>query len=177
MKFDNSKTRANLIEAFAKESMARNKYTYYSDKAKQDGYEEIGNIFKFIADNEKAHGEIWFKAINGEIGATMENLKDAANGENYEWTDLYSTFAKDAHAEGFTEIAIMFERVAEIEKKHEERFLGLINQMQEGTIFAKDKEVEWICLNCGNHVTSINAPEVCPVCEKPQAYFSECNAK
>ncbi len=166
-----SKTEQNLQTAFAGESMARNKYTYYASKAKKDGFVQIANLFEETANNEKEHAKMWFKLLNGGIGTTEENLKDAAAGENYEWTDMYATFAKEAKEEGFEEIARLFEGVAAIEKEHEERYLKLLDNVTKKMVFSKDGDVMWQCANCGHIVVGKEAPEVCPVCDHPQAYF------
>ena len=166
-----SKTEANLMTAFAGESQARNKYTYYASKAKKDGYVQIAAIFEETANNEKEHAKMWFKLLHGGIGDTVDNLKDAAAGENYEWTDMYAGFAKTAREEGFDEIAAMFEGVAKIEKEHEERYLKLVKNLEEGLVFSRDGDVIWQCANCGHIVIGKKAPEVCPVCAHPQAYF------
>ena len=166
-----SKTEANLMTAFAGESQARNKYTYYASKAKKDGYVQIAAIFEETANNEKEHAKMWFKLLHGGIGDTVDNLKDAAAGENYEWTDMYAGFAKTAREEGFDHIADLFEGVAKIEKEHEERYLKLVKNLEEGLVFARDGDVIWQCANCGHIVIGKKAPEVCPVCAHPQAYF------
>ena len=165
-----SKTEANLMTAFAGESQARNKYTYYASKAKKDGYVQIAAIFEETANNEKEHAKMWFKLLHGGIGDTVDNLKDAA-GENYEWTDMYAGFAKTAREEGFDHIADLFEGVAKIEKEHEERYLKLVKNLEEGLVFSRDGDVIWQCANCGHIVIGKKAPEVCPVCAHPQAYF------
>ena len=166
-----SKTEANLMTAFAGESQARNKYTYYASKAKKDGYVQIAAIFEETANNEKEHAKMWFKLLHGGIGDTVDNLKDAAAGENYEWTDMYAGFAKTAREEGFDHIADLFEGVAKIEKEHEERYLKLVKNLEEGLVFSWDGDVIWQCANCGHIVIGKKAPEVCPVCAHPQAYF------
>lgn len=166
-----TKTEANLATAFAGESQARNKYTYYASKAKKEGYNQISDIFIETANNEKEHAKMWFKLLNDGIGSTEANLKDAAAGENYEWTDMYANFAKDAKAEGFDKIAYLFEAVAEIEKAHEERYLKLLSNVEKKEVFKKDKPTVWICANCGHIHVGDKAPEVCPVCDHPQAYF------
>lgn len=166
-----SKTEANLLAAFAGESQARNKYTYYASKAKKDGYEQIAELFTETANNEKEHAKIWFKLLHGGIGSTPDNLKDAAAGENYEWTDMYAGFAKEAREEGFTEIAALFEAVAKIEKEHEERYLKLVQNIEDGTVFERPDIVIWKCANCGHIHVGTSAPEVCPVCAHPKAYF------
>lgn len=166
-----SKTEANLMAAFAGESQARNKYTYYAQKAKEDGYEQIAAIFEETAHNEKEHAKMWFKLLNGGIGATLDNLKDAAAGENYEWTDMYAGFAQVAKDEGFDYIAKLFEGVAKIEKEHEDRYRKLIQNMEGGLVFSKDGDAVWQCMNCGHIVIGKQAPTICPVCAHPQAYF------
>lgn len=172
MELKGSKTEKNLMTAFAGESQARNKYTYYASKAKKDGYEQIASIFLETAENEKEHAKIWFKLLNGgEIPSTIQNLQDAANGENYEWTDMYDGFAKTARAEGFDKIAFLFEEVGKIEKEHEARYLKLLENVKEGLVFSKDDERIWKCRNCGHIVIGKYAPEVCPVCGHPQSYF------
>ncbi len=165
-----SKTEANLWTAFAGESQARNKYTYFASKAKKDGYVQISKIFEETAANEKEHAEIWFKLLNG-IGTTAENLKAAAEGENYEWTDMYSTMAKEAKEEGFDHIAFLFEEVAKIEKEHEERYLKLLANVEGGLVFSRDGDMIWQCSNCGHIHVGKQAPEVCPVCAHPKDYF------
>lgn len=166
-----SKTEANLMTAFAGESQARNKYTYYASKAKKDGYEQIAALFTETAENEKEHAKIWFKLLHDGIADTMTNLKDAAAGENYEWTDMYATFAKEAREEGFEEIAFLFDGVAKIEKEHEERYLALLKNIEDGVVFKKDNVMVWKCRNCGHIHVGEAAPEVCPVCAHPKAYF------
>ena len=166
-----SKTEANLLAAFAGESQARNKYTYYASKAKKDGYEQIAELFTETANNEKEHAKIWFKLLHGGIGSTPDNLKDAAAGENYEWTDMYAGFAKEAREEGFTGIAALFEAVAKIEKEHQERYLKLAQNIEDGTVFERPDIVIWKCANCGHIHVGTSAPEVCPVCAHPKAYF------
>lgn len=169
-----TKTEANLQTAFAGESQARNKYTYYASKAKKDGYVQIANIFEETANNEKEHAKIWFKLLHDNaIPDTMTNLKDAAAGENYEWTDMYATFAKEAKEEGFDRIAFLFEEVGKIEKEHEERYLKLLKNIEEGAVFEKDGVVVWKCNNCGYIHVGEKAPAACPVCAHPQAYFEE----
>ena len=171
-KLKGTKTEANLMKAFAGESQARNKYTYYASKAKKDGYEQIAAIFEETAGNEKEHAKLWFKYLhNGEVPTTEVNLKDAADGENYEWTDMYENFAKVAEEEGFTELAIKFRQVGEIEKHHEERFRKLLKNVEDEVVFSKDDEKIWICRNCGHVVIGKKAPLVCPVCNHPQSYF------
>ncbi len=171
MNLKGTKTEQNLLKAFAGESMARNKYTYYASKAKKEGYEQIANLFLETANNEKEHAKIWFKLLHDGMPNTIENLKDAANGENYQWTDVYSQMAKDAKEEGFDHIAKLFEEVGKIEKEHEERYLALLKNIEENKVFEKDEEVVWQCANCGHIHKGKNAPEVCPVCSHPQAYF------
>ncbi len=171
MNLKGTKTEQNLLKAFAGESMARNKYTYYASKAKKEGYEQIANLFLETANNEKEHAKIWFKLLHDGMPNTIENLKDAANGENYQWTDMYSQMAKDAKEEGFDHIAKLFEEVGKIEKEHEERYLALLKNIEENKVFEKDEEVVWQCANCGHIHKGKNAPEVCPVCSHPQAYF------
>ena len=166
-----SKTDKNLETAFAGESMARNKYTYFASKARKDGYVQIANIFEETANNEKEHAKMWFKLINGGIGTTAECLEAAAEGENYEWTDMYATFAKEAKEEGFDEIAKLFQGVARIEKEHEERYRKLLANVNGDLVFSKDGDVVWQCSNCGHICVGRKAPEVCPVCAHPQAYF------
>ncbi len=167
-----TKTEQNLQTAFAGESQARNKYTYYASKAKKEGYVQIANIFEETAGNEKEHAKMWFKLLNGgSIKDTISNLKDAAAGENYEWTDMYDTFAKEAREEGFDDIAFLFEEVGKIEKEHEERYLQLLKNIEEGQVFKKGEVVVWKCLNCGHIHVGETAPEVCPVCNHPQSYF------
>ena len=169
-----TKTEENLKEAFAGESMARNKYTYFASKARKDGYEQIGAIFEETAGNEKEHAELWFKLLSGgEIQSTAENLKAAAAGEHEEWTEMYKRMAADARTEGFDDIAFLFNSVAEIEKRHEERYLKLLSNVEGGSVFAKKEKTIWICRNCG-HVTEGNdAPELCPVCDHHQSYFQQ----
>ncbi|MCI8938956.1 MAG: rubrerythrin family protein [Dorea sp.] len=172
MELKGSKTEANLQAAFAGESQARNKYTYYASKAKKDGYVQIANIFEETAANEKEHAKIWFKLLHGgAVPSTIENLKDAAEGENYEWTDMYAAFAKDAREEGFDEIAKLFEQVGEIEKEHEERYRKLLANIEGGLVFSREGDCVWQCANCGHIVVGKKAPEECPVCAHPQAYF------
>ncbi len=166
-----TKTEANLQAAFAGESMARNKYSYFASKAKKDGYVQIAAIFEETAANEKEHAKLWYKLLNDGIGSTAENLKAAAEGENYEWTDMYAQFAKDAREEGFEDIAKLFEGVAAIEKEHEERYRKLLANVENGLVFSKDGDTIWQCANCGHICVGRQAPEVCPVCAHPQAYF------
>ena len=170
-KYKGTKTELNLQAAFAGESQARNKYTYFASKAKKEGFEQIAALFLKTADNEKEHAKMWFKLLNGGIGKTVDNLKDAAAGENYEWTDMYDGFAKDAEKEGFTELAAQFRAVAAIEKTHEERYRALLNNVEQKTVFEKSGVTVWECRNCGHIVVGTAAPEVCPVCKHPKAYF------
>ena len=165
-----TKTEANLRTAFAGESQARNKYTYFASVAKKEGYEQIAAIFQKTADNEKEHAKMWFKAL-GELGTTEQNLLAAAEGENYEWTDMYAEFAKTAKEEGFDRLAFLFESVAAIEKEHEERYRKLIENIEGGLVFSRDGDRIWKCRNCGHIVIGNAAPEVCPVCAHPKAYF------
>ena len=172
MELKGSQTEKNLQAAFAGESQARNKYTYYASKAKKDGYQQIAALFEETAANEKEHAKIWFKLLHGgEIASTEENLADAAAGENYEWTDMYAGFAKTAREEGFDHIAFLFEKVGAIEKEHEERYLKLLQNVKEGLVFSREDDRVWQCSNCGHVVIGKKAPEVCPVCAHPQAYF------
>ena len=171
MELKGSKTEANLATAFAGESQARNKYTYYASQAKKEGYNQIAAIFEETAGNEKEHAKMWFKLLHGGVPNTVQNLKDAAAGENYEWTDMYSQFAKEAREEGFDAIAKLFEGVAAIEKEHEERYLALLKNVEEGKVFKKDGIVMWKCANCGHIHVAAEAPAVCPVCAHPQSYF------
>ena len=171
MELKGSRTEANLMTAFAGESQARNKYTYYASKAKKDGYVQIANLFEETANNEKEHAKIWFKLLHSGIGDTVENLKDAAAGENYEWTEMYAEFAKVAKEEGFDKIAYLFEAVGKIEKEHEERYLKLLENVEKGLVFSKDGDTIWQCSNCGHIHIGKSAPEICPVCAHPQAYF------
>jgi len=166
-----TKTEANLMAAFSGESQARNKYTYYASKAKKEGFEQIAELFTETANNEKEHAKIWFKLLHDGVADTATNLKDAAAGEKYEWTDMYANFAKEAREEGFTKIAVLFEEVAKIEKDHEERYNALLANIEQGKVFKKDTPQQWICSNCGHIHEGPNAPEVCPVCEHPKAYF------
>ena len=171
MELRGSKTEKNLWEAFAGESQARNKYTYFASKAKKEGYEQISAIFTETANNEKEHAKIWFKLLNGGIDDTAANLKAAAEGENYEWTDMYATFAKEAREEGFDHIADLFEMVGAIEKEHEERYRRLLRNVEDKLVFSRDGDCVWQCSNCGHIVVGRQAPEVCPVCAHPKAYF------
>ena len=171
MELKGSKTEKNLLEAFAGESMARNKYTFYASKAKKEGYEQIASLFLETADNEKEHAKLWFKALHDGMPSTLENLLDAANGENFEWTNMYERMAKEAKEEGFERIAFLFEEVAKIEKEHEARYLKLLENVENGLVFSKDGEKIWKCRNCGHIVIGKSAPEICPVCAHPKAYF------
>ncbi|MCH5283547.1 MAG: rubrerythrin family protein [Treponema sp.] len=172
MNLKGSKTEANLQAAFAGESQARNKYTYFASKAKKEGYEQIAAIFLETAENEKEHAKMWYKLLNdGKINSTAENLKDAAAGENYEWTNMYAEFAKTAREEGFVDIAEKFEGVAKIEKEHEERYKKLLDNVTKELVFSKDGEKIWQCRNCGHICIGKEAPETCPVCDHPKAYF------
>ena len=172
MELKGSKTEKNLMEAFAGESQARNKYTYFASKAKKEGYEQIAAIFQETADNEKEHAKIWFKLLQGgDIKSTEENLKAASEGENYEWTDMYDRMAKEAKEEGFEHIAYLFEAVGKIEKEHEERYKKLLENVEEGKVFEAGEVKIWKCRNCGHIVVGTKAPEVCPVCNHPKAYF------
>mgnify|MGYP003418308897 FL=1 len=172
MELKGSKTEKNLMAAFAGESQAHTKYLYYASKAKKDGYVQMANLFEETALNEKEHAKIWFKLLHeGDVPDTMTNLKDAAEGENYEWTDMYATFAKEAQEEGFTRIAKLFEMVAKIEKEHEERYRKLLKNIEDGVVFSKENDAVWQCANCGHIVIGKKAPQICPVCEHPQSYF------
>jgi len=167
-----TKTEKNLMEAFAGESQARNKYTYFASKARKDGFEQIAAFFEQTAGNEKEHAEIWFKLLcGGQIPGTADNLKAAAAGEHGEWTEMYKRMAEEAHEEGFDKIAFLFESVAAIEKEHEERYLKLLANVEDGSVFAKSSKVVWICRNCGHIEDNEAAPKLCPVCTHPQAYF------
>ncbi len=170
-KLKGTKTEKNLMTAFAGESEARNKYTYYASKAKKDGYVQIAALFEETANNEKEHAKLWFKLLHGGIGSTAENLLDAALGEHYEWTEMYATFAKEAREEGFETIAKLFEGVAAIEKEHEERYRKLLENVKGDLVFSKDGDVIWQCSNCGHIYVGQKAPELCPVCAHPQSYF------
>ena len=172
MNLKGTKTEQNLMTAFAGESQATNKYTHYASKAKKDGYVQISDLFMKTANNEREHAKLWFKLLHDGMPSTVENLKDAAAGENYEWTDMYATFAKEAREEGFTEIAEMMEGVAKIEKHHEERYRKLLANIEGNVVFAKDGVVVWECLNCGHLHVGSEAPEVCPVCNHPKSYFA-----
>ena len=171
MNLKGTKTEKNLMEAFAGESQARNKYTYYASKAKKEGYEQIAAFFLETADNEKEHAKIWFKLLHDGIQGTVENLKDAAAGENGEWTEMYARMAKEAEEEGFADIARLFKGVAAIEKEHEERYLALLKNIEDGKVFKRDQKCVWICRNCGHIIDSASAPEKCPICDHPKAYF------
>ena len=172
MELKGSKTEKNLMEAFAGESQARNKYTYYASKAKKEGYEQIADLFLETADNEKEHAKLWFKLLHdNDVPSTIENLKDAASGENFEWTNMYERMAKEAREEGFERIAFLFEEVAKIEKEHEARYLKLLDNVKEGKVFEAGEVKIWKCRNCGHIVVGTSAPEVCPVCSHPKAYF------
>ena len=171
MDIKGTQTEKNLQTAFAGESQARNKYTYFASQAKKEGYEQIAAIFLETADNEKEHAKLWYKLLNGGVGTTEENLKAAADGENYEWTDMYDGFAKTARKEGFEAIAKLFEGVAAIEKHHEERYRKLLKNVEDKVVFSKDGDAIWQCRNCGHIVVGKEAPAVCPVCAHPQAYF------
>lgn len=172
MNLKGTKTEKNLMEAFAGESMARNKYTYYASKAKKDGFVQIASIFEETAANEKEHAKIWFKYLHdGAVPGTIDNLKDAASGENFEWTDMYARMAKEAREEGFEEIAKKFEMVGQIEKEHEERYRKLLANIEGGLVFSRDGDAVWQCSNCGHIVIGPKAPEICPVCDHPQSYF------
>ncbi len=170
MELKGTKTEQNLWQAFAGESQARNKYNYYASKARKEGYEQIAQIFEETAGNEKEHAKMWFKLIHG-IGSTKENLLDASNGENYEWTDMYKNFAEEARQEGFDDIAKLFEGVAKIEEEHEKRYRALLENLENDKVFEKDEEVVWVCRNCGFRTYAKQAPEVCPVCAHPRAFF------
>lgn len=171
MELEGSKTRENLLTAFGLESQARNKYTYYASKARKDGYIQIADIFEETANNEKEHAKIWWKLLTGGAGETPANLKDAAGGENYEWTQLYKDYAEVARQEGFDTIATLFEMVGKIEKEHEERYRKLVKNIEEGLVFSRDGDMIWICSNCGHIHIGKAAPEVCPVCSHPRGYF------
>ena len=171
-KLKGSKTEQNLMTAFAGESQARNKYTYYASKAKKDGYEQIAAIFEETANNEKEHAKLWFKYLhNGEVPSTIDNLKDAANGENYEWTDMYAKFSEEAKEEGFDELAFLFDAVGKIEKEHEKRYLTLLKNIEDESVFEKGEDKIWICRNCGHVYIGTNALDVCPVCKHPRSFM------
>ena len=171
MQLKGSRTEANLMAAYAGESQATNKYRYYASKAKKDGYVQIGKLFEETAGNEQEHAKIWFKLLHDGMPDTLTNLQDAAAGENYEWTDMYAQFAKEAREEGFEKIAILFEKVAAIEKEHEERYRKLIANIEGGLVFSRDGDTIWKCSNCGHIIVGKKAPEICPVCDHPKAYF------
>lgn len=172
MELKNSQTEKNLMAAFAGESQARNKYSYYASKAKKDGYEQIAAIFEETANNEKEHAKIWFKELHGgAVPDTLTNLQDAASGENYEWTEMYKEFAEVARNEGFDRIAKLFDEVGKIEKHHEERYLKLVGNINDNLVFERGNEVVWICRNCGYVTVSKNAPKVCPVCSHPESFM------
>ncbi len=171
MELKGSRTEQNLMAAFAGESQARNKYTYYASKAKKEGYNHIAELFEETANNEKEHAKMWFKELHDGIGGTADNLADAAAGENYEWTDMYDGFAKTAEEEGFHDLAVKFRMVAAIEKHHEERYRALLKNLEEAKVFEKDEEKVWECRNCGHIVVGTKAPEICPTCNHPKAYF------
>ena len=172
MNLKGTKTEANLQAAFAGESQARNKYTYYASKAKKEGYEQIAQLFIETANNEKEHAKIWFKLLHdGGVPSTIENLKDAADGENFEWTDMYAKMAEDAREEGFNHIAFLFESVGKIEKEHEERYKKLLANIEDGIVFSRDGDTIWQCANCGHIHIGKKAPNICPVCEHPKSYF------
>ena len=174
MELKGSRTEQNLMTAFAGESQARNKYTYYASKARKEGYNQIADLFEETANNEKEHAKIWFKLLHdGEVPTTSVNLLDAAEGENYEWTDMYAEFARVAKEEGFTRIAFLFEKVGEIEKHHEERYRKLLANVEGDLVFSRDGDTVWQCANCGHIVVGKKAPVKCPVCDHPQAYFQE----
>ena len=172
LKLAGTKTEKNLLEAFAGESMARNKYTYFASKARKEGYEQIAALFEATAANEKEHAKMWFKYLEGgAVKSTTENLKAAAEGENFEWTDMYDRMAKEAEEEGFTEIAARMRAVGAVEKHHEERYRKLLQNIEEGIVFSREGDSIWICRNCGHVLVGKKAPELCPVCEHPQSYF------
>jgi rubrerythrin len=166
-----TKTEANLLTAFAGESQARNKYDYYASRAKKDGYVQLSRIFEETSGNEKEHAKIWFKLLHDGVPSTVENLKDAASGEHYEWSEMYATFAKEAKEEGFDKIAYLFEEVGKIEKEHEERYLQLLDNIEKEIVFSREEEVKWQCANCGHIYEGKDAPGICPVCDHPQSYF------
>lgn len=171
MELKGSKTEKNLEAALAGESVARNKYTWYAKKARTDGYQQIANIFEETAKNEQEHAKLWYKLLNNGVDDTKRNLELAAEGENYEWTDMYPQFAKEAREEGFDNIADLFEKVAEVENQHEQRYKKLLENVENGLVFSRDGEMIWQCLNCGHICIGKKAPEVCPVCAHPQSYF------
>jgi len=173
MELKGSKTEKNLLEAFAGESMARNKYTYFASRAKKDGYVQISKIFEETADNEKEHAKMWYKYLHGgAVDDTVSNLSDAADGENYEWTDMYDRMAAEAEEEGFAEIAEKFRQVGAIEREHEARYRRLLANIKEGLVFSRESDCIWQCANCGHIVIGPKAPDICPVCDHPQAYFA-----
>lgn len=172
-KLKGTRTEENLRTAFSGESQARNKYTYYGEQADQDGYKQIAEIFKITALNEEQHAKIWFKLLNDGVGNTADNLKNAAEGEHFEWEEMYAEFAKTAEEEGFTQIAWLFRGVADIEKSHEQRFLTLEKAVREGTVFEKDETTVWVCRNCGHITVGAKPPQVCPICSHPQSYFEQ----
>jgi len=171
MELKGSRTEANLMAAYAGESQARNKYDYYASKAKKDGYVQIAELFEETARNEKEHAKLWFKLLHDGIPGTAENLRDAAAGENYEWTEMYAEFARVADEEGFTDIARLFRGVAAVEKEHEERYLKLLSNVKDGLVFSRDQDKIWQCGNCGHVLIGKQAPEICPVCDHPKSYF------
>ena len=173
MELKDSKTLQNLMSAFTGESQARNKYTFYAQKARDDGYVQIAEIFEETAHNEKEHAEIWFKLINDGLGFTKDNLEDAAGGEHYEWSEMYAEFAKTAQEEGFTRISALFKLVADIEKQHEIRYRTLQSNIETDRVFKRPEEIQWICINCGHIHTGTTPPKQCPVCEKNQSYFKQ----
>lgn len=173
MKLDDSRTRANLVAAFGGESQAAVKYGFFAAKAREEGMEQVAAVFEETAHNEKEHAKIWFKLLNDGVHGTGQNLKNAAAGENYEWSDMYAQFAQTARAEGFEEIARLFERVGGVEKAHEERYLKLVADLEEGMLFRRGEETVWVCRNCGYVTYGREAPKVCPVCRHPQAFFEQ----
>ena len=177
MNLKGTKTEENLKSAFAGESQARNKYSYYASAARKEGYNQIANFFEETAHNEMAHAKIWFKLLHDGVPNTKQNLKDAALGENFEWTDMYEEFAKTAKEEGFDKIATLFSAVGKIEKEHEQRYKALLESLENGSVFEDEEEEEWICLNCGHIHKSKKAPTVCPVCDHPQAFFERVGEK
>ena len=171
MDLKNSKTAKNLMEAFEGESKAMTKYNFYAEQAKKEGYNKIAKFFEEIANNEKAHAKIWFKLLNNGIQSTLNNLNEASEGENFEWTDMYYRFAKEAQEEGFDDIAYLFKSIGKIEKQHEERYLELISHIEENTVFKKDEDIKWRCMNCGHIHQGKKALAICPVCSHPKAFF------
>ncbi|CEN30026.1 rubrerythrin [[Clostridium] sordellii] len=171
MDLKNSKTAKNLMEAFEGESKAMTKYNFYAEQAKKEGYNKIAKFFKETANNEKAHAKIWFKLLNNGIQSTLNNLNEASEGENFEWTDMYYRFAKEAQEEGFDDIAYLFKSIGKIEKQHEERYLELISHIEENTVFKKDEDIKWRCMNCGHIHQGKKALAICPVCSHPKAFF------